>query len=243
MWRLPTGTYSSSLCACASPKCLKRIYFFLFFFSSRRRHTRFSRDWSSDVCSSDLSRDFEGFSAHTDAVFEASLTAMENAGATLADVFFPHFSDIFSGAAEFTVLLFDFVQDLQKYLATRVGVPIADGTLQDAIDFNNNNASREMPFFGQEFFLLARSFSTDPTVTQAFGFSYNDALAHDQLIGATEGIDMLLADNNLDAIVAPTDNPAWPTDLINGDHFVIGSSSPAAIAGYPIINVPSGLSF
>ena len=190
-----------------------------------------------------VSRDFEGFSAHTDAVFEDSLTAMENVGATLVDVFFPHFSDIFSGAAEFTVLLFDFVQDLQKYLGTRVGVPIAGGTLQDAIDFNNNNASREMPFFGQEIFLLAESFSTDPTVTQAFGFSYNDALVHDQLIGATEGIDMLLADNNLDAIVAPTDNPAWPTDLINGDHFVIGSSSPAAIAGYPIINVPSGMSF
>src|SRR5436309_2000575 len=190
-----------------------------------------------------VSRDFEGFSAHTDAVFEASLTAMENAGATLVDVFLPHFSDIFSGGAEFTVLLFDFVQDLQKYLAARVGVPIAGGTLQDAINFNNNNASKEMPFFGQEIFLLAESFSTDPTVTQAFGFSYNDALAHDRLIGATEGIDMLLADNNLEAIVAPTDNPAWPTDLINGDHFVIGSSSPAAIVGYPIINVPSGMSF
>src|SRR5216117_1571364 len=190
-----------------------------------------------------VSRDFEGFSAHTDAVFEASLTAMENAGATLVDVFFPHFSDIFSGGAEFTVLLFYFVQDLQKYLAARVGVPIAGGTLQDAINFNNNNASKEMPFFGQEIFLLAESFSTDPTVTQAFGFSYNDALAHDRLIGATEGIDMLLSDNNLEAIVAPTDNPAWPTDLINGDHFVIGSSSPAAIVGYPIINVPSGMSF
>src|SRR5207247_5290275 len=85
--------------------------------------------------------------------------------------------------------------------------------------------------------------STAPTVTQAFGFSYIDARAHDRLIGATEGIDMLLADNNLEAIVAPTDNPAWPTDLINGDHFVIGSSSPAAIVGYPIINVPSGMSF
>ncbi len=100
-----------------------------------------------------------------------------------------------------------------------------------------------MPFFGQEIFLLAASFSTDPTVTQAFGFSYNDALAFDRLIGATEGIDMLLADNNLDAIVAPTDNPSWPTDLINGDHFVVGSSSPAAIVGYPIINVPAGMSF
>jgi len=190
-----------------------------------------------------VSRDFEGFSPHTDAVFEASLAAIENAGATLVDVFFPHFSDIFTGNAEFTVLVFDFVQDLQKYLGTRTGVPIAGGTLQDAINFDNNNASKEMPFFGQEIFLLAESFSTDPTVTQAFGFSYNDALAFDQLIGATEGIDMLLADNNLDAIVAPTDNPAWPTDLINGDHFAIGSSSPAAIVGYPIINVPAGMSF
>ena len=190
-----------------------------------------------------VARDFEGFSPHTDTVFEASLTAMENAGATLFDVFFPHFSDIFSGGAEFTVLLFDFVQDLKNYLATRTGVPIAGGTLQDAIDFNDNHASLEMPFFGQEIFLLAASFSTDPTVTQAFGFSYNDALTFDQLIGATEGIDMLLADNNLDAIVAPTDNPPWPTDLINGDHFVVGSSGPAAIVGYPIINVPAGLSF
>jgi len=190
-----------------------------------------------------VSRDFEGFSPHTDDVFEASLTAMENAGATLTDVFFPHFSDIFSGGAEFTVLLFDFVQDLKNYLATRTGVPVAGGTLQDVINFDNNNAAKEMPFFGQEIFLLAATFSTDPTVTQAFGFSYNDALTFDQLIGATEGIDMLLADNNLDAIVAPTDNPSWPTDLINGDHFVVGSSSPAAIVGYPIINVPAGMSF
>src|SRR6266568_4229965 len=133
-----------------------------------------------------VSRDFEGFSAHTDAVFEASLTAMEKAGATLVDVFFPHFSDIFSGGAEFTVLLFDFVQDLQKYLATRVGVPIAGGTLQDAINFNDNNASKEMPFFGQEIFLLAESFSTDPNAVQpGFGMSVNQALASDKLFGAT----------------------------------------------------------
>src|SRR5205807_9833556 len=59
----------------------------------------------------------------------------------------------------------------------------------------------------------------------------------------TEGIDLLLTQNNLHAIVAPTDNPAWPTDLINGDHFAIGSSSPAAIVGYPIINVPMGFVF
>src|SRR6266849_3175132 len=190
-----------------------------------------------------VSREFEGFSPHADAIFEDSLTAMRNAGATLVDVFFPHFQDIFVGNAEITILLFDFVADIQKYLATRTGVPAAGGTIQTLIDFDNNNAASEMPFFGQELFELAASLSTDPNAQQGFGFSYNEALAHDQLIGATQGIDLLLAQNNLDAIVAPTDNPPWPTDLINGDHFVIGSSSPCAIVGYPIINVPSGFSF
>jgi amidase len=190
-----------------------------------------------------VSREFEGFSPHADSIFEDSLTAMKNAGATLVDVFFPNFQDIFVGNAEITVLLFDFVTDIQKYLATRTGVPAAGGSIQTLIDFDNNNAASEMPFFGQELFELAASLSTDPNAQQGFGFSYNEALAHDQLIGATQGIDLLLSQNNLDAIVAPTDNPPWPTDLINGDHFVIGSSSPCAIVGYPIINVPSGFSF
>src|SRR2546428_2704797 len=190
-----------------------------------------------------VSREFEGFSPHADSIFEDSLTAMANAGATLVDVFFPNFQDIFVGNAETTILLFDFVTDIQKYLATRTGVPAAGGNIQTLIDFDNNNAAEEMPFFGQELFELAASLSTDPNAQQGFGFSYNEALAHDQLIGATQGIDQLLSQNNLDAIVAPTDNPPWQTDLINGDHFVIGSSSPCAIVGYPIINVPSGFSF
>src|SRR6266699_2067543 len=163
-----------------------------------------------------VSRDFEGFSPKLDAVFEQSLTAMTNAGATLVDVFFPHFSDIFSGGNEFTVLLFD---------------------------FNTDHAAQEMPFFGQEIFELADTFSSDPNATQPTGMSYNQAIAADILIGATEGIDMLLSQFHLDAIVAPTDNPSWPTDLINGDHFVVGSSSPPAIVGYPNINVPMGMTF
>ena len=186
-----------------------------------------------------VARDFEGFSPHADAVFEDSLTAMSNGGATLVDVFFPHISDINSGIAEFTVLLFDFKGDLQKYFATRTGVPLAGGTLQTAIDFDNANAAKEMPFFAQEIFDLAETFDiTSTSVVQPLGMSYDQAIAFDKLIGATEGIDKLLTDNNLDAIVAPTDSPAFPTDLINADHFIFGSSSPAAIVGYPIINVP-----
>jgi amidase len=190
-----------------------------------------------------VARDFEGFSPKTDAVFENALTAMRNAGATLVDVFFPHISEINSGNAEFTVLLFDFKIDLQKYLATRQGVPIAGGTLADAIAFDLAHASQELKFFGQEIFDLANTFSTDPNAVQPTGITYNDAVARDKVIGGSEGVDLLLNQNNLDAIVAPTDTAAWPTDLINGDHFVFGSSSPCAIVGYPIINVPSGNEF
>jgi len=190
-----------------------------------------------------VAREFEGFSPKLDAVFEDALSAMAGAGAILVDVIFPHFHDIFVGTPELTVLLFDFKIDLQKYLATRTGVPLAGGTLADAIAFDNAHAAQEMPFFGQEIFELAETFSSDPTAVQPLGISYNDAIAADRLFGGTEGIDMLLAQNALDAIVAPTDNPPWPTDLINGDHFVIGSSSPAAIVGYPIVNVPMGFTF
>ena len=191
-----------------------------------------------------VAREFEGFSSKLDAVFEDALSAIQSAGATLVDVSFPHFDDIFSGGPEFVVLLFDFQIDLKNYLATRSGVPLAGGDIAAAIAFNNAHAAQELQFFGQEIFELTATFSTDPNAVQpGFGMSYNDALAADRLFGATEGIDQLLTQNNLHAIVAPTDNPAWPTDLINGDHFVIGTSGPAAIVGYPIINVPMGFVF
>jgi amidase len=192
-----------------------------------------------------VARQFVGFSPHADAVFEDSVKAMKGAGATLFDVSFPHISDINSGGAEFLVLLYDFKVDLQKYFATRAGVPLAGGKLSDAIAFNLAHAAQEMPYFGQEIFLMAEDIDvTDPDKIQpAYGMSYNQAIAFDKLIGATEGIDLLLQQNNLHAIVAPTDSPPWPTDLINGDHFTFGSSSPAAIVGYPIINVPMGFTF
>jgi len=189
-------------------------------------------------------RDFEGFSPHADAIFDSAVAAIQNAGASLVDpVSFPHLADINSGTAEFTVLLFDFKTDIANYLNTRTGMPISSPTLQALIDFNNANANQEMPFFAQEIFDLANTFSSDPNAIQPLGLSYNDSLAIDQKIGATEGIDQLLNNNNLDALIAGTDNPAWPTDLINSDHFVFGTSSPAAIVGYPIINVPAGMTF
>src|SRR2546422_1345801 len=101
-----------------------------------------------------VAREFEGFSPKLDAVFEDALSAMRSAGATLVDVTFPHFQDIFNGTPEFTVHLFDLKADLQNYLATRLDDPIAGGSLTDAIAFNNVHAAQDLQFFGQEIFEL-----------------------------------------------------------------------------------------
>ena len=184
-----------------------------------------------------VAREYEGVgSPHTDAVFEDALSALHGAGAILVDVSFPHLDEINSGGSEFTVLLNDFKHDLNAYLSTRTGVPIT--SLADAIAFNNAHAAQEMPFFAQEIFDLAQTFSGDLSDP-----AYLTALARDKVIGGSEGIDAILATNTVQAIVAPTDTPAWPTDLINADHFIFGSSSAAAIVGYPIIVVPMGFSF
>lgn len=187
-----------------------------------------------------FTRQFEGSNLKTDAVFEQAVQAMANAGATMVEIQLPHFDEVNSGAAEFTVLLFDFKVDLKAYLHDRVGVPLAHGDLAAAIAFNNTHADQEMPFFGQEIFELAQAVNTNDPATIA---AYNDALARDHFIGGTDGIDRALRENNVLAVVAPTEPPSWSTDLIYGDHFVFGSSSHAAIAGYPIINVPMGLIF
>jgi amidase len=129
------------------------------------------------------------------------------------------------------VLLYEFKRDLNAYLATRTGVPIH--TLADAIAFNSAHADAELKWFGQELFELA----------EADLFSdadYAAALANERKNGGPDGIDAALAAAALDALIMPTDSPAWTTDLVLGDHFIFGTSSPAAIAGHPMINVPMG---
>ncbi len=174
------------------------------------------------------------------AAFDAAVAAIEAAGATVVDLDAANFSfDPASG--EFLVLVYDFKIDLQKYFATRVGVPMAGKTLADAIAFNNANAATEMPYFFQEIFELAESIDTSsPDAPQAAfgGLTYNQALLADHNAGVS--LDAALAQFNLDAIVAPTDSPAWTTDLILSDHFLFASSGLAGGPGYPIVQVPSG---
>ena len=177
-----------------------------------------------------------GGSAKTDAIYDAVIQAMSDAGAVIVDpADIATISEIITGASEFIVLIYDFLRDLNAYLATRVGVPIR--TLADAIAFNQAHAEQELKYFGQELFLLAQS---NP-YTEA---EYQAALANERMIGGPQGIDAALQQFGVDALVSPTAFPAWTTDLVNGDHFLAeGSSSPAAIAGYPAINVPMGNSF
>jgi len=169
--------------------------------------------------------------------------AMEDAGATVIDLDAAGFT-FASADGEFLVLLFDFRNDLKAYFATRVGVPMAGKTLTEAIAFNALHAKAEMPYFNQDIFDLADSLAPGPDDPQpAFnGMTYNQALAIDQNAGVN-GIDAAISQFHLDAVVSATDNPAWATDLIYGDHFIFGTSGLAAGPGYPIVQVPAGMVF
>ena len=179
-------------------------------------------------------------SAFTALVFDDALAAMQNAGAILVDLDAAGFT-FPPGDGEFLVLLFDFVTDLRDYFATRTGVPMANQTLAEAIAFNSANAAVEMPFFAQEIFELALALETGADTPQPIfgGLTYTQALEIDRLAGVN-GIDAALNSYGLEAIATPTGTPVWPTDLINGDRFEFGTSSMAAIVGYPIVNVPMG---
>ena len=184
------------------------------------------------------------------AAVEAAFKALERAGATVIDLDAAGFK-FTPAAGETGVLLYDFKNDVQTYFASRVGVPVSGGTLQTAIDFNNLHAAVEMPYFNQDIFVLSNSLNTgDPNAPQdpsLFGSngggasSYNIALDLDQAAGVS--MDQALKTFNLDAVVSATDNPAWATDLLYGDHFIYGTSSLAAGPGYPIVQVPAGVVF
>jgi amidase len=177
------------------------------------------------------------------AAVEAAFSALTAAGATLVDLDALGYN--FSGGpGEFEVLCYDFRNDVRAYFATRSGVPVAGGTLADAIAFNSAHADVEMPYFNQDIFDLCNSMAPGPDDPQpAFGgVTYNQALKSDQDF-TVNNVDAAINAQHLDAIVSATDNPAWATDLLFGDHFIFGTSSIAASGGYPIVQVPAGAVF
>ena len=176
-----------------------------------------------------VGRQYFGRNDKVDRLIEPHLQVLKNGGATLVDVTFPKLQNF--GDAEYEVLLYEFKEDLNKYLASRGG---ANKTLKDLIDFNNKNADREMPYFGQEIFLQAQD---KGDLNER---AYRIALLQSKLMTQEQGIDAVMDKDKLDAIVAPSGGVAWMTDLVSGDCGVFESSSLAAVAGYPNITVPAG---
>jgi amidase len=179
-----------------------------------------------------VARKYFGFNDAVDALMEQALGVMKQQGATLVDP-----ADIATlgkfDESELLIFMYELKADLNAYLA-RLGPGAPVRTLQDIIDFNERNRQKEMPYFGQDLFLKAQA--KGPLTEK----EYVDALAKNHQLARTEGIDALMDQYKLDAIVAPTGGPAWLTDLINGDHSAGGSSNAAAVAGYPNINVTAG---
>lgn len=181
-------------------------------------------------------RQFDPFATdETLEVFNQAVQVLADAGAVVLDpVEIPSFDAFFADDSEIIVLVFEFKRDLNAYLATRTGVPVGD--MADVIQFNLDHAEEELRFFGQEWFELSEAEIFSET-------EYLDALERGPRLAADEGIDAALANFGLDALVAPTGSPAWPTDLITGDCFQFGTSSFAAVPGYPLITVPAGFAF
>jgi amidase len=179
-----------------------------------------------------VGRDFLGFDSRVDALFEVALEALREAGAELVDPA-PMPTRRTMSEPSFQVLLYEFKADLDAYLGG-LGESAPVKSLAEVIAFNEANRDREMPYFGQD--LLEAAQEKGPLTEP----EYVKALADAQRLARAEGIDAARDRDRLDAIVAPTGGPAWLIDLVNGDSSSGGSSSPAAIAGYPNITVPDG---
>lgn len=180
-------------------------------------------------------RELAGIEPNADRALEHTIALLKAQGAIVVDnVEIPHLKEL--SAHEIDVLLYEFKSDVAAYLATRPDQPMK--TLADLIAFNDREAAKEMPWFGQELFLAAQAKGplTDP--------AYIAMRDTNKRLAGPEGIDAALAKDHLDALLAPSWGPAYVNDLVLGDHVVSGDptvggvSAPAAIAGYPSITLP-----
>ncbi len=180
-----------------------------------------------------VARKYFGSNETQDKLMNNLLDAMKQHGAEIIDPADLPTHGKFNDS-EFLVLLYELKADLNAYLAARPGAP---ATLQNIIEFNDRNPDKEMPYFGQDIFTKAQA--KGPLTNK----EYTDAVETSHRLSRKEGIDAVMDQYHLDALVAPTAGPAWMTDLANGDHAVGGSSDAAAVAGYPDITVPAGFVF
>lgn len=182
-----------------------------------------------------VARKHFGFSERVDKLMNDHIAEMKRLGAVIVDP-----ADIPTTGkfdeSEFEVLLYEFKADLNAYLAG-LGPQAPVRSLKDVMDFNERNRDREMPYFGQD--IMEKAQAKGPLTSRA----YRQALRKNHLLTRTQGIDFIMKKHRLDALIAPTGGPPWPTDWLNGDHFSGGYSSASAVAGYPHITVPAGYVF
>lgn len=178
-----------------------------------------------------------GYSEHTDAVFEMALSVLRESGAELIDdVEIPGEAEIRENLpgedarAERVLMEFEIKAGLNAYLATRPDSPVR--TLADLIQFNRDHAADELLYFGQE--LFERSEARGPLDDRLYR-----AIAQ-RHAAFREGFTEFFAEQRFDALIAPTNAPAWAIDVIDGDHFLGSSAQPAAVAGFPLVTLPAG---
>ena len=178
-----------------------------------------------------------GSSEKSDAIAESAVALLRQLGAEIIDpADIPTAEAMLEEPGEMEVLLYEFKHDLNAYLAERFDPAVR--SLEDLIRFNEEHAEEELRYFGQEHFLQAQE---KGPLTDSL---YLDALARNHRLSRQEGIDAVMEKYQLDALVTPTQGPPWAIDLVDGDHHLgPTSSTPAALAGYPIVSVPAGYTF
>jgi len=180
-------------------------------------------------------RKYFGFNDQVDKQMETLIREIKKLGAVVIDPAEIPTAGKFDDS-ELEVLLYELKADLNAYLA-KLGPKAPVRSLKEIIEFNEKNRDKEMPYFGQDLFIKAEA--KGPLTDK----KYLQALGKNHLLSRRQGIDLAMRKKQLDALIAPTGGPAWPTDWINGDHFTGGYSSASAVAGYPHITVPAGYVF
>jgi len=177
-------------------------------------------------------RGASGYHEGVDALFDIAIAELRRAGATLVDdLAFGRYEGF--GADSYAVLLHEFKHDLNAWFAA-LPEPGRVTSLEELIAFNIAHAEEALPYFGQEIFIKAQA-------TEGLDSDiYRDALTRIRRATREDGIDGLLAEHDLDFLIAPSTGPAWSIDLVNGDHYLGGFSTYPAVAGYPHLTVPMG---
>jgi amidase len=179
-----------------------------------------------------LAKHYTGFHSEVDALVDQAIEDIKRLGAEVVEVQGTDLNND-SGSDAYTVLLYEFKHDLNRYLSTCPST-VKTRTLEALIKFNEDHAEKEMPYFGQEIFVAAQA-KGDLNSPEYLKAKENVLKAN-----GPDGIDRVLKKYELDALMAPSNAPSWPIDVINGDHFLGSSSSPAARSGYPNVTVPMG---